>query len=386
MATTALIRSDSTSARVWTGIATGSYTRPEMSSQPNERVTVPTVNLIMFTRQFAIMLRSGVPLVPSLDTLSHQDDAPNFSTTIIEVARKVESGYRLSRALNDYPRVFDASYVSMVAVGEETGGLVNSLENLADWRERDFDVTRRVKKALTYPAFVVVVAAVMTLLMFYAVLPELFLVFEQMRIELPWITRCMMAVTETIKNPGSWLVMTTIVIYAVTAVREMLKTPATACRLFTYIYKVPLVGELVKFASTARFAGALSTMVASGLDLRKSLRLAGAASGSPLLERMAKKAVQGVIEGETLSEHFLAAPQVFPVAFGQFIMVGEETSRLEKMMSRVADLYNEEINYRIESLSAALEPLLLFVAASGAGAVLLATFLPLYSYLQNLGL
>ncbi len=360
--------------------------RADSLKEQYSRVKVKPFTLVVFTRQLSIMLRNGVPVTYALDTLSHQDESPNFGEVVIGVARLMEEGHRMSHALSLFPKIFDASYISMVAIGEQTGALDSSLEKLANWRERDFDVTRKVKGALTYPCFVLGLAVCMTFFLFYSILPSFFDIFREMDVPLPWITRFLIFLTDIMMNPGWWLMATVFTVYVVASIREMMKRPVGARRIFYFLYSIPFVGNLLKAATVARFAAAVTTMVDSGLELTKSFTLAGKASGSPLVEMVVDRVVQGIREGETLAEHFLNAPDIFPFAFGQFVVVGEETSRISTMMMKAANLYDEEVNYKIEALGAALEPILLFTVATGVGAVLLATFLPLYGYINSLGL
>lgn len=350
-----------------------------------KEVKIGSRDLVLFVRQFATMIRSGIPVTFALDTLSHQPENPNLGQVVARVSKLVGEGHKLSQAMSYYPGVFDTTFQAMVAIGEETGQLDGTLERLAGWRERDYELTRQVKSALSYPMFILGLTGVLTFFLFYSILPNFLGIFNDMKIELPIFTRIMVAMTDASQNPGVWLVLTALGVAIHGLIREQWKTEEGRCRLFHMIHQIPLAGNLVRLTSVARFSGAIETLMESGLGLQKTLLLGGEGSGNPLMKVASRELVERVKEGDPLSEYILARVDLFPSTFGQFVATGEETSQLSRMMGEASRMLDEEVNYKVEALGAALEPLLLGFVASIVGFVLLSIFTPLYSHIGSLG-
>lgn len=347
-------------------------------------VKVGLKDLVIFTRQFATMIRSGIPVTFALDTLSHQPENPNLGQVIARVSKMVGEGHKLSQAMAMYPGVFDKVFQAMVSIGEESGQLDTTLERLAGWRERDFELTRQVKGALSYPLFILGLTACLTFFLFYSILPNFLDIFEQMQIELPLPTKVLVWITNAAQDPGIWLVVTALGVGAQAYLKETWKTEAGRIRIFHTLHQIPLVGRLIILTSISRFAAAIETLLESGLGLQKTILLGGESSGNPLVLRAAKELVERVKEGDPLSEYIIAHTELFPPAFGQYIATGEETSQLSRMMGEAGRMLDDEVTYKVEALGAALEPLLLGLVAFIVGFVLVSIFLPLYSHIGNL--
>ncbi len=359
--------------------------RADKELERQRKLKVPLRDLVLFTRQFSTMLRSGIPVNFALDTLSHQPDNPVLSQVIARISKLIGEGHKLSHAMGQFPGIFDVGFVAMVSIGEETGQLDSTLERLADWRERDFELTRRVKGALSYPAFILALTSVLTFFLFYSILPNFLAIFQEMNIELPIFTRIMVWITQAFQNPGAWLVMTALGVALHGLFQDQWKKEEGRCRIFTMIHEIPLIGHLVKITTVSRFSGAVETLMESGLGLQKTLLLGGESSGSPLMKVASQELVERVKEGEQISEYIVFREDLFPPAFAQYVATGEETSKLAKMMGEASRMLDEEVNYKVEALGAALEPLLLAMVAGIVAFVLLSIFVPLYSHIGTLG-
>lgn len=357
-------------------------TRPK---RREKEIRVGTRDLVLFTRQFATMIRSGIPVTFALDTLSHQPENPNLGQVVARVSKLVGEGHKLSQAMAQYPGVFDTTFQAMVSIGEETGQLDGTLDRLAGWRERDYELTRQVKAALSYPMFILGLTVVLTFFLFYSILPNFLGIFKDMKIPLPFFTKIMVALTDAFQNPGVWLVLTALGVAVHGLVREQWKTEEGRVRMFNLIHQIPLAGNLVRLTSVARFSGAIETLMESGLGLQKTLLLGGEGSGNPIMKIASRELVERVKEGDALSEYIVARVDLFPVTFGQFVATGEETSQLARMMGEASRMLDDEVNYKVEALGAALEPLLLGFVASIVGFVLLSIFTPLYAHIGSLG-
>ena len=350
-----------------------------------KEVRIGLRDLVLFTRQFATMIRAGIPVTFALDTLSHQPENPNLGQVIARVSKMVGEGHKLSHAMSQFPGCFDSTFQAMVAIGEESGQLDTTLERLAGWRERDYELTRQVKGALTYPLFILALTGVLTFFLFYSILPNFLEIFASMKVPLPIFTKVMVAITNASQNPGVWLVMTALGVAIHGLVREQWKTEAGRLRLFQFIHGIPLAGYLVQLTSVSRFAAAVETLMESGMGLQKTLLLGGESSGNPIVVVASRELVNRVKDGEPMSDYIMLRIDLFPPAFGQYVATGEETSQLSHMMGEAARLMDEEVSYKVDALGAALEPLMLGFVAGIVGFVLLSIFTPLYAHIGSLG-
>lgn len=366
----------------------GRTSRHNTRDQEAEKLAKIKVNprdVVLFTRQFATMLRSGIPVTFALDTLSAQPDNKTFAQVLARISKMVGEGHKLSHAMGKFPRIFDNVFQAMISIGEETGQIDETLDRLAAWRERDYDLTRQVKGALSYPLFILGLTAVLTFFLFYSILPNFLKIFEDMKIELPLTTKVMVAITKATQSPGIWLIVTALGVAVHGVLKEQWKTRDGRLRIFRVLHEIPLVGYLVRITAVARFAGGIETLLDSGLGLQKTITLGGESSGNPIIIAAAAEINRRVQDGEAVSEYVMLREDLFPAAFAQYVATGEETSSLSGMMGQAAKLLDEEVNYRVEALGAALEPILMGFVAVIVAFVLLSIFTPLYSHIGNLG-
>ncbi len=355
------------------------------TAKREKEVRIGLKDLVLFTRQFATMIRSGIPVTFALDTLSHQPDNPNLGQVIARVSKMVGEGHKLSHAMAQFPGVFDTTFQAMVAIGEESGQLDSTLERLAGWRERDYMLTRQVKGALSYPLFILSLTGVLTFFLFYSILPNFLEIFDQMKVPLPIFTKVMIALTNASQNPGVWLVMTALGVAIHGLIREQSKTEAGRVRIFNFLHEIPLAGYLIRITSVSRFAAAVETLMESGLGLQKTVILGGESSGNPIMIVASRELVDRIKDGEQMSDYILTRIDLFPPAFGQYVATGEETSQVSRMMGEASRMLDEEVSYKVDALGAALEPLMLGIVAGIVGFVLLSIFTPLYAHIGSLG-
>lgn len=350
-----------------------------------ELIKVDSMLVVVFTRQLGSMLESGVPIVQALETLAYQPEDEVFGDVVNACAEEISKGIRFCRATSRFPKVFPPMYQTMVEIGEETGGLDESLNRLALWLERDQALRQRIKSALTYPGFVLALAVLMGLAIFYTVMPTFVSIFEDMQVELPLLTRIMMALTRALRTPPQFLCILAILVAGVTAFRRWTKTPEGHLQFHNFCRKVPLVGSMLVYGGLARYCSAMEALLLTGMTLTHALRLAGVACGDPLLQKDARALIQSVSEGNLLVEHLQAKEEIYPGTLRSMISVGEETSSLPDMYGRTAAFYEVELNFKIEAFGAALEPLMLAFVALMVATLILSIFLPLYASLGKMG-
>ena len=348
------------------------------------RVRVPFQTRVLFTRQLVTLLRAGVPLVRALETLTLQDEQPDFGRVVQSITHQIETGQRFSAALSRFPLIFPRIYVVMVQIGEESGSLHETLNCLSGWLERDGQLRQRIRSALTYPAFVMAFAVCLTLALFLLVMPPFLSIFIEMRVPLPLITRMVMGITAAVRNPIAWVVT----VFVVAGLRQQLKRawqdPDGRAFLYGLVLQVPLLGSILWNGSSSRFCCAAEALLNSGSSLDKTLRLAVAVSGSPNLEQDIENLTRSVTQGNLLSDHMRQHPDHYSNLMAHMVSAGEEVSRLPEMLGRAANFHEIEMEGQVDALKAALEPLMLLAVATIVGLILLSVFLPLYGFLNKI--
>jgi len=347
-------------------------------------VSVPPSEVAAFTRQTATLLSGGVPLVQALSILRVQPENPDLGDIVADIGAQVASGHRLSAALQHYPKVFSRLFVTMISVGENVGQLDESLKNLADWLEKDDSLRRKVKSAMTYPVLVFSLAAVLTVAMFLTVLPGFVTIFEDMQVPLPLITRIVVFLTKALRHPLFWLLVLGLAAALTVAVRKIRADSQRNIEVYRALLGLPGLGGLLFHGTCSRYCATMGVLLFAGMDVRRSLTLAAAASGSPMLEEDSSQLVQAVMHGYTLGAYMKTHPEIYSGTMTHMAVAGEESSRLPEMFSRAAHFHELEMESRIEAVSAALEPILLTAVAAVVGTVLIAIFIPLYGIVATL--
>jgi len=345
---------------------------------------VATYYVANFARHLAVMLAGGTPLLKSLETLSFQPDIPHFGVIVECVAQEVSDGTKLSRALAYHPAIFSESFVAMVALGEETGGLEQCLGLLADWIEREERVRRRMKSAMTYPLAVLAVAALLSALILVLVLPAFSQILKETNVPLPLITRLTLGLAALLCTWWFWLAFAVAVALAGRAWKQLWRSPRQARAIFTALQPLPGLGSMLRHGSLTRYCACCYASLSCGLTLTKCLRMAGQASASPLLEQDSKRLTKCIEAGQSLAASMADQPGLYSRTLVQMIQAGEESSQLAEMYLRVGRYHELELESSIELLSATLEPLLLLGVAGTVGGIVLSVYLPMHSALTNL--
>lgn len=321
----------------------------------------------------------------ALETLSHQPECPNFGAVVCEVTKSVTRGHSFSSALSAFPRIFPPIYVTMVRVGENTGNLTDSLDSLRLWMERDEATASKVRAALTYPVLVLIVAATLTMLLFQTVVPKFLGIFENMKIELPAITKFVMLLTRLAQNPGSYIVALAALMGAWLLLQKAWNHPLWGPRIAIGLLEIPIIGSLLRSAGIARFATASEMALNNGLSMLTTVELGCAASGNRAMRMESQRFLTALSEGESLSSSMAERPLIWGTFLPRMLAAGEESASVPSMLVRARDLHSAEVEAVVDNLGAILEPLLLFGVAIVVGVVLLSVFIPLYSILGALG-
>lgn len=359
-------------------IETASSGRPlkkMLSVLPGGRVSLK--ERVIFSRQFATMIDSGIPIVRSLNVLKDQTTSKPLATALVQIAKDVESGSTLSDALARFPKIFSAVYVSMVRAGEVGGILDEVLERLADQMEKDSDLVSKVRGAMVYPALIFVVMIAALAFIMTVVIPQLTSVFDAVAVELPWNTKLLLDLSEIIRSSGIFLVVGIVAIGAV-AMQLFRRNLKLKFWLHGMILRTPVLGTIVTKINLARFARTLGSLLGAGIPMLEALQTVSDSLGNVVMRDEMKQAMKSVRNGSSLAKT-LQGSKVFPPIVPEMIAIGEETGELEKILMKLADFYDKEVASLVANLSSVIEPLMLIVMGSLVGFIVVSVIGPLYS-------
>ncbi len=340
---------------------------------------VATRDIVIFTRQFATMINSGLPLVQSLDILAKQSENPVLRKTIEGVLYDVESGQTLADALRNHPKVFPELYTNMVAAGEAGGILDTILLRLAVFLEKADQLRRKIKGAMIYPSVILTVAigAVAVLLIF--VIPVFQEMFASVNLKLPGPTAFVIFLSETLQS--KWYVFVITIFMGVTILKQTYKTPNGQLFLDRVLLNMPILGPMQRKAAIARFTRTLGTLVSSGVSILDGLEITAKTAGNRVLHDAIMESRASIAGGETISEP-LKKSGVFPPMVTSMINVGEQTGGLDEMLTKIADFYDEEVDAAVEALLAAMEPIMIVFLGVIVGGMIVAMYLPIFDMIN----
>jgi type IV pilus assembly protein PilC len=335
----------------------------------------------VFTRQFATMVDSGLSISRSLAVLAAQVDNKFFAVKLREVHDDVEAGISLSRALAKHPKVFDNLYVSMVEAGEAGGSIDIVLKNIAAALEKEVELNRKIKGAMTYPIVVLCVIGVIFLIMMTVLVPVFKKLFISLGGKLPAPTQALITVSDTL---ASWhiLVVIGILVGGIIGFKRWIKTPAGRLTWDKFKLRPPVFGPLAHKAALSRFASTLSSMLAAGVPALEALDIVANSSGNALFEQAVLHVKAGVREGKAFADPMKDMENVFPVLIVQMVEVGEQTGALDEMLARVAEFYNGEVDQTVDNLTSVLEPFLVIVMGAVVGTIIICLYLPMFDYIK----
>jgi type IV pilus assembly protein PilC len=336
-------------------------------------------SLQIFARQLATMIEAGVSVVAALVTLEEQTDDKYLKVVVAEVRADVESGMIFSRALARHPRVFDRLFVSMVAAGESSGTLDIVLDRVATQIEAATKLKRRVKGAMVYPAVVISFATLVLVFMLMFIVPVFQKVFDELNGDLPLPTKIIISMSNALR--GYWFVIFPMVGLIIYTLRRLKRTPEGVRAWDRFKLRVPMkIGDVVQKVALARISRTLATLVSAGVDIITALDIAAGTAGNWVLETALQRTSQRVHDGVPISVP-LAEDDIFPPMVGQMVKIGEETGELDKMLGKIADFYEDEVDASIASLTSIIEPLLMICVGAMVGTIVIAMYLPMFKLL-----
>jgi type IV pilus assembly protein PilC len=341
---------------------------------------VKSKSLQIFSRQFATMIEAGLNVVSALVILEEQTNDKNLAAVIAQLREDVESGMLLSEAMARHPKVFSRLYVAMVEAGEAAGILDIVLDRVAIQMEKEQKIKSRVKGAMVYPTIVLIFATLVLNGMLLFLVPIFVKIFAQLNGQLPTLTQYVVKASTTLR--GYWFIIFPVWGLMIFGFLRGKRTETGRQIWDRTRIRFPMkIGDTIRKITIARFSRTLSTLVAAGVDIIKALEITGQATGNWVVEEALNDVRNRVREGASIAQPLLESP-VFPPMVSHMVRVGEETGELDKMLSKIADFYEEEVDSAIGALTSIIEPLMMIGVGVMVGLIVISMYLPMFKMLQ----
>jgi type IV pilus assembly protein PilC len=336
-------------------------------------------DLVVFSRQLATMIDAGIPLVNALGILAEQIENDNLRGVVGVVRQDIEGGMSFCDALSKHPQVFSDLFVNMVKAGEASGMLNEILDRLATFMEKQAALNRKIVSSLVYPAVVVTMAILITAVLLIKVVPTFKGIFESLGGTLPLPTQVLIFVSDVLRK--YFLIAISVLVVGIFLFKRYLATEKGRYKFDRFILRVPVFGPLLRKLAVAKFARTFSTLVKSGVAVLSALDIVSKTSGNKLVEESVVNCSKSVRNGEPIARP-LSKSGVFPPMVTRMISVGEQTGQLEKMLSKIADFYDDQVDAAASALTSLIEPLVIAFLGIVIGGIVIALFLPIFKISQ----
>jgi len=343
---------------------------------------VSQVELVQFTQQLATLQDAGLPIVRSLKILADQMTPSTFQDQLNKVTEDVEGGATFSEALEKFPKTFNHLFVAMVKAGEIGGVLDTILQRLSDFQEKSMKLRKKVQGAMVYPIAVICVACMILGFIMTKVIPQFQKMFADMGTALPAPTQMLLGFANAVQS--YWYLAPLVIFGGYSALKMLARTNAGELMIDKSKLHAPIFGQIVRKSTISRFCRTLGTLISSGVPILEALDIVKAAVGNRVISDAIEEVCGSIREGETIAEP-LGASGVFDPLLVNMIDIGEETGELDKMLNKISDNYDLDVDVLVESLSSLLEPLLIVGMGGAVGFIVVALFMPLLSIIQTVG-
>lgn len=333
-------------------------------------------DLVVFFRQFSVLISSSINLSEALRILADQTTKPGFKMVLIEISNDVDSGVRLSDALARHKGIFSEFNISVIRSGETSGKLDESLTYLADEEEKSYEMMRKVRGAMIYPALVIGAMLIVGVLMMIFVVPKLTSIFNEVGGQLPLSTRILIATSDLFVN--YWYILLIILIGIILAAKFFLNKPFGKKQIDYIALRLPIFGNIIKKSSIVRFCRSMSTLIVGGVTISNSLKIAKGIVGNEVFKGLINDTIIAVEEGNSISSVFIKSKEI-PTMMPKMMQVGERTGKLDFVLLRVADFYSKELDAILDNLMVLLEPIVMIIMGIAVGIMAAAILLPMYN-------
>ena len=362
-----------------------SKSKSKVAGKSSESLTVKSKNLMVFTRQLATLIDSGLPLLRGLTVLGRQEPVPAMKRTITTIADSVQTGSTFSESLSQFPKIFNKLYINMVKAGELGGVLEIVLNRLAEYQEKAQKLKNKIIAAMVYPIIVMVIAVLIMVFLMLVIVPKFEKIFDDMipggRSKLPMLTQFVIGISRNVGAYFPHILVGLALLFIVWKIFQA--SPGGKIIIDRMKLKIPLFGDVQLKSAISRFSRTLGTLVTSGVPILQALNITRETAGNIIIADSINKVHDAVKEGESMVAP-LESSNVFPPLVISMVDVGEETGQLPVMLLKIADVYEDEVDNSVSALTSMLEPLMIVFLAVVVGTIVMALFLPLISVIQNL--
>ena len=335
-------------------------------------------DVLIFSKQFATMVKAGLPILQVLSMLRDQLENPSLKEVIEEIRRSLEGGVTLSKCFEKYPKLFDNVYINMVKAGEASGKLDTFLLKIVDSLEKKEKIKKKIKGALMYPSIMFTVAITVSAFMLVKVVPVFAKMYEGMGIALPKPTAVILGMSDFLRGTGGLVMLISIITFVVGFRFLTTKNAAFKYRWHKQVLKLPIFGDMILKSLLARISLIMGNLSAAGVNLLESLEIAKEVSNNVVVSEAIENVKKGVFSGDTLTKLFLKEP-LFPPTFSQLISVGEQTGQLDEMFGSVAKYYEEEFDNSVDNMSSLIEPIMIVFMGIMIGGLMIAMYSPIFN-------
>ena len=334
--------------------------------------------ILIFSKQFATMVKAGLPILEVLTMLRDQLESPAIKEIIEDIRKSLEGGITLSKCFEKYPQYFDNVYVNLIKAGEASGKLDLFLLKIVDSLEKKEEIKKKIKGALMYPGIMFTVAITVSAFMLIKVVPVFAKMYDGMGITLPKPTAVIMSMSDFLRGTGGLIMLISIITFVVVFKYLTKKNAAFRYRWHKQVLKLPIFGDMILKSLLARISLILGNLSAAGVNLLESLEIAKSVSNNDVVTEALENVKKGVFSGDTLTKLFLKEP-LFPPTFSQLISVGEQTGQLDEMFSSVASYYEEEFDTTVDNMSSLIEPIMIVFMGIMIGGLMIAMYSPIFN-------
>ena len=335
-------------------------------------------DVLIFSKQFATMVKAGLPILQVLSMLRDQLENPSLKEVIEDIRRSLEGGVTLSKCFEKYPKLFDNVYINMVKAGEASGKLDTFLLKIVDSLEKKEKIKKKIKGALMYPSIMFTVAITVSAFMLVKVVPVFAKMYEGMGIALPKPTAVILGMSDFLRGTGGLVMLISIISFVVGFRFLTTKNAAFKYRWHKQVLKLPVFGDMILKSLLARISLIMGNLSAAGVNLLESLEIAKEVSNNVVVSEAIENVKKGVFSGDTLTKLFLKEP-LFPPTFSQLISVGEQTGQLDEMFGSVAKYYEEEFDNSVDNMSSLIEPIMIVFMGIMIGGLMIAMYSPIFN-------
>lgn len=342
-------------------------------------------DLVIFTRELSTMISAGVPLPRALTTMQSQFESKVFQDTIASINHDVEAGQPLGDAMAKFPTIFGDIYVNMVRAGEAGGILDDILKRLANQVEKDSSIRKKIHSAMAYPVVIMVVTVIAFFGIMLFIIPKIAAIFKDLggpNAQLPVYTRALLHISNFMVHNMVFIVVG--MVAAIFGFRHYIRTEKGKYRWHALLLRLPIVGNIVMKIAVARFSRTFSSLMGAGVSVLESLEVTGRAVGNKVIQKEISEIAQAVKNGQPLGKELLNA-KFFPPIVGQMLTVGEETGKIDEVLVKVADFYEEEVDAVIDGLASVIEPVMIIILGSVVGLIAASVMGPIANLSKQVG-